>query len=75
MTGGPAPGCACDPAWPALVVRAGTGDIPVEPSATPGPLACLYYARCARCGAAYPGPFRVSPRPGYSGAGQKADAA
>ena len=61
MTSGLAPGCGCDPAWPSLVVHAETRDITVEPSATPGGLACLYHAFCVACGAAYPGPFRVPP--------------
>jgi hypothetical protein len=62
MTGGPGPGCTCHPPWPALVVHTGDGDIAVVPSATPGGLACLYWAYCAGCWAAYPGPFRVPPR-------------
>ena len=44
VTGGQAPGCTCDPAWPSLVVHAVTGDVAVEPAATPGGLACLYQA-------------------------------
>ena len=44
VTGGPAPDCTCDPAWPSLVVHAVTGDVAVEPAATPGGLACLYQA-------------------------------
>ena len=86
MTGGPAPGCGCDPAWPSLVVHTEAGDVAVEPAATPGGLACLYQAYCAGCGAAYPGPFRVPPaarhragppRPAQAGAaaGQRANAA
>jgi hypothetical protein len=62
MTGEP-PGCTCDPPWPSLVVRDVDGDITVEPAATPGGLACLYWAYCACCGAIYPGPFRVPPTP------------
>lgn len=55
--------CACSPAWPALVVHTEDGrQIEVVPAATPGGLAYLYEARCARCGLAYPGPFRVPPR-------------
>jgi hypothetical protein len=30
VTGGPAPGCTRDPAWPSLVVHAVTGDVAVE---------------------------------------------
>lgn len=53
--------CVCSPAWPALVVHTDDGRlIDVIPSATPGGLACLYEARCARCGLVYP--FRVPPR-------------
>jgi hypothetical protein len=63
VTGGePVAGCACTPLWADLVVHTETGDIAVEPAATPGGLACLYQAWCARCGAVYPGPFRVPPR-------------
>lgn len=65
---GPVSGCACTPAWPDLVVHTETGDIAVEPAATPGGLACLYQARCARCGTIYPGPFRVAPRVSTSAA-------
>ena len=42
VSDGPAPGYACDPPWPSLVVHAETGDVAVEPAATPGGLACLY---------------------------------
>jgi hypothetical protein len=59
---GPVGGCACTPAWPNLVVHTETGDITVEPAATPGGLACLYQARCVHCGTIYPGPFRIPPR-------------
>ena len=38
----PEHGCACRPAWPALVVHAEDGDVAVAPFATPGGLACLY---------------------------------
>lgn len=48
--------CVC-PA-PSLYVAAEGGDIPVRPSATPGGLALLYVARCARCGRTYARPFR-----------------
>ena len=86
MTGGQTPGCGCHPAWPSLVVHTEAGDVAVEPSATPGGLACLYQAYCAGCGAAYPGPFRARPAarhwagpflPAQDGtaAGQRADAA
>ena len=86
MTGGPAPGCGCDPPWPSLVVHTEAGDVAVEPAATPSGLACLYQAYCSRCEVAYPGPFRVPPaarhragppRPAQAGpaAGQRADAA
>ena len=86
MTGEPAPGCGCHPAWPSLVVHTEAGGIAVEPTNTPGGLACLYQAYCASCGAAYPGPFRARPvarqrtglpRPAQDGtaAGQRADAA
>ena len=86
VTGVPAPGCACDPAWSSLVVHTEAGDVAVEPAATSGGLACLYQAYCSCCGAAYPGPFRVPPaarhragppRPAQAGAaaGQRADAA
>ena len=61
MTGRPAPGCACDPAWPSLTVRTEAGVVTVQPAATPGGLARLYQAYCVGCGAAYPGPFRVPP--------------
>jgi len=61
VTGGTAPGCACDPAWPALVAHTEAGDVTVRPAATPGGLACLYQAYCASCGTAYPGPFRIPP--------------
>ena len=64
MTSRTGSSCGCDPPWPGLVAHTEAGDITVEPAATPGPLACLYQASCARCGAAYPGPFRVPPTPG-----------
>lgn len=60
---GPAPGCTCAPAWPSLVVHTSEGDVAVQPSTTPGGLACLYQAFCADCGTPYPGPFRVPPAP------------
>ena len=59
MTTGPDHGCSCDPVWPSLVVHTEVGDIAVQPTATPGVLACLYQAYCTGCGAAYPGPFRA----------------
>jgi hypothetical protein len=40
------------PGWAsgrALVVHTEIGDVPVELAATPGALACLYYAYCAHC--------------------------
>lgn len=56
-------GCACRPTWPALEVRLDDGErVDVVPAATPGGLACLYEAFCARCGTHYPHPFRVAPR-------------
>jgi hypothetical protein len=61
MTGGPPPGCACDPAWPSLVAHTEAGYTTVRPAVTPGGLACLYQAYCASCGATWPGPFRVPP--------------
>ena len=71
--------CACSPAWPALVVHTDDGRrIDVVPAATPGGLACLYEARCARCGLTYPGPFRVPPRAemcARSGPGRRGGAA
>jgi len=63
MTGGQAAACTCRPPWPALVVHIDDGDVAVVPSATPSGLACLYWAYCVGCGAAYPGPFRVPPAP------------
>lgn len=58
-----APSCHCRPPWPDLVVHTDDGStITVEPSSTRGGLACLYEARCARCGIRYPAPFRVPPR-------------
>ena len=68
MTGRPTPGCACDPAWPSLMVHTEAGDVTVQPAATPGGLGCLYQAYCAGCGAAYPGPFRVPPTAQYRAA-------
>lgn len=63
MTSGDPARCGCVPAWPQLVVRLhGCDEVPVEPSATPGGLAHLYHARCVRCGARYPGAFRLPPR-------------
>jgi prevent-host-death family protein len=61
MTTRPDHGCSCDPAWPSLAVHTEAGDIAVQPTATPGALACLYQAYCTGCGAAYPGPFRAQP--------------
>jgi hypothetical protein len=56
-------GCRCIPAWPGLTVELDNGTtVPVEPAATPGGLACLYYAQCIGCGSVYPHPFRVIPR-------------
>jgi hypothetical protein len=63
MTGRPVAACACAPPWPSLVVPTEAGDVIVKPAATPGPLACLYHAYCAHCGAVYPGPFRIPPAP------------
>ncbi|WP_337825234.1 hypothetical protein [Amycolatopsis sp. A1MSW2902] len=58
-----AAGCACTPAWPELAVtRDDRTSETVLASATPGPLARLYYAHCVRCGVQYPGPFRLPPR-------------
>lgn len=63
MTPDRAAACMCDPRWPEIVVRLdGHTELTVEPSATPGGLASLYRARCTRCGAPYPWPFRLPPR-------------
>jgi hypothetical protein len=44
------------------VVHTTDRDVAVEPAATVGGLACLYWANCASCGATYLGPFRVRQR-------------
>ncbi|HST83715.1 MAG TPA: hypothetical protein VLL08_18425 [Kineosporiaceae bacterium] len=52
--------CVCVPAWPQLTVHLEGGREEVaQPAPTGGPTAGLYYARCAQCGALYPGPFRL----------------
>jgi len=61
MTGEP-DGCTCDPQWPSLVVPTEAGSVTVEPAATPGPIASLFWAYCADCGAIYPDAFRRAPR-------------
>ena len=61
MTSARVPGCACRLPWPSLVIHTGAGDVTVEPSDTPGGLACLFQAYCCGCGAAHPGPFRARP--------------
>lgn len=68
MSEAPAPGCGCQPPWPALVAHTEGGDVIVAPSATPGGLACLCQAFCTGCRAVYPGPFRVPPAPRHQAA-------
>jgi hypothetical protein len=52
--------CGCVPAWPDLIVHLEGGrEEAAQPALTAGPTAGLYYARCAQCGALYPGPFRL----------------
>ncbi|MYV97432.1 hypothetical protein GT354_03885, partial [Streptomyces sp. SID3343] len=47
----PPPGCACPNPWADLVTVVEGRSLRARPAATPGPVAALYVAHCARCGA------------------------
>jgi formate-dependent nitrite reductase cytochrome c552 subunit len=60
---GPSPAaCKCKAPWAELVTVVEGRRLTGHPAATRGPIAALYRAYCASCGAEYPGPWRLDSR-------------
>lgn len=59
--GDPPPFCTCPVPYARLVAEIEEERLPALPADTLGAANALYQARCAECGAVYPGHWRIDP--------------